>query len=275
MNIFEKTSRKIKNNYGPALPPALLRLLEKANTRIQDALFGGVYRSLNGTVEIKLSARLRTWPEEYEPLAFQVIGRTLRPGFLAVDVGANIGLYTLAMAKMVQPQGKVVSFEPASESYAALVAHVRQNRLTKIVEAHMLAVGDEPGVCSFVEESVLGTNRIGSRSSQHTNNARSVPRRMTTLDEVFDGARSLPDLIKIDVEGFEMSVLRGAQRTLSRKPCPILCEVHPGYWKTMNLAAQDFAKLIGDLQYQAFELTGEPCIDIGKASMVLLKESTR
>jgi hypothetical protein len=98
-----------------------------------------------------------------------------------------------------------------------------------------------------------------------------VTKKVTTLDEMFERIGSLPNLIKIDVEGYGIPVLRGARRMLSRKPCPILCEAHPGYWETMNQNADDFAELMAHLGYRSFELTGAPSVDFGKMKMVVLR----
>ena len=269
MNQFEVRVREIKRRYGEYCPAWLNWFLGKANSCLQDICFGGIHRCLNGMLDIKLSARFRTLPEEYEPSAFRVMERILRPGHLVVDVGANLGLYSLAMARLVYPSGKVFSFEPASESFVALLDHIRGNGLTGMIEPHRCVIGDHPGVCIFTQDGVLGTNRIG-RSNSQGKNAKAVSRMVTTLDQFFVQKGLLPDLMKIDVEGFEISVLKGAQKIISRKKCPILCELHPGYWKGMNLDAQQFIQITRDLGYHIFELNGALCQDFNICKMVLL-----
>ncbi|MGD0623097.1 MAG: FkbM family methyltransferase [Thermodesulfobacteriota bacterium] len=250
--------------------PGLNYLLGEANTLIQEVFGGGIHRRLNGLIDISLAARFRTISEQYEPLAFRIMGEILKPGSFALDIGANIGLYTLAMAKLVGPHGKVVSFEPASESFQALLDHVRRNSLGKIVEAHMLVVGNKAGNCQFIDDGVLGTNRVGDSLSQRIG-AKIVKRRVVTLDQIFCGDGSLPDFIKIDVEGYEMDVLEGAQKILTQKRCPILCELHPGYWRGMNLNPNNLIRLTEELGYNIFDLTGNPCFDFENRKIVLLR----
>ena len=269
MNQFEVRVREIKRSYGEYCPAWLNWVLGKANSCLQDICFGGIHRCLNGMVDIKLSARFRTLPEEYEPSAFRVMEKILKPGHLVVDVGANLGLYSLAMARLVYPSGKVFSFEPASESFVALLDHIRCNGLMDMIEPHMCVIGDQPGACIFTQDGVLGTNRIGGSSSQGKN-AKAVSRMITTLDQFFARNGLLPDLMKIDVEGYETSVLKGAQQILSKKRCPILCELHPGYWKAMNLNVGDFIERTKTLGYHIFELTGDLCQDFNNPKMVLL-----
>jgi FkbM family methyltransferase len=269
MNEFEIKIREIKKRYGKYCPTWVDKVLGKANTFVQDICFGGIERCLNGMIDIKLSARFRTFPEEYEQSAFKVMGKILKPGDLVVDVGANIGLYSVAIARLVYPSGKVFSFEPASESFMALLDHVRRNNLANMIEAYMCVIGDQPGGCIFTQDGVLGTNRIGGSKSQ-SKNAKTVFREVRTLDQFFNQKRLLPDFIKIDVEGYEMSVLKGAQEILSRKKCPILCELHPGYWETMDLDACDFIERAEKLGYHILELNGDPCTNFGNRKMVLL-----
>jgi len=269
MNRFEVTVREIQRRYGEHCPAWLNLVLGKANSCLQDVCFGGIHRCMNGIVHIKLSARFRTLAEEYEPLAFGVMEKILKPGLFVADVGANVGLYSLAMARLVYPSGKVFSFEPASESFMALLDHIRCNGLLDMIEPHMCVIGDQPGVCTFTQDGVLGTNRIGGSNSQ-SKNAKAVSRRVTTLDQFFAQNGLLPDLMKIDVEGYEISVLKGAQKIISRKKCPILCELHPGYWEAMNLHAEDFIQITEDLGYRIFELSGDLCKNFINPKIVLL-----
>jgi FkbM family methyltransferase len=267
MKVLEKFARGLKERLKIGIP-GLNDMLGEANTVIQEVLGGGIHRSLNGIMDISLAARFRTIPEEYELQAFRIMGKILKAGSFAVDIGANIGLYTLVMGKLVGPNGKVVSFEPASESYQALLDHICRNGLAEIVEPHMMIVGNKTGDCEFIEDGVRGTNRVGDSHSQGTI-ARIVKRRVVTLDQIICGNGFLPDLIKIDVEGYEMDVLEGSQEILTEKHCPILCELHPGYWKTMNISSENLIELSRKLGYGLFELTGKPVLDFEQRKVIL------
>jgi FkbM family methyltransferase len=269
MKRLETFVRGIKEKLKIGIP-GLNYILGEANTLIQEVFGGGIHRRLNGMIDISLDARFRTISEEYEPQAFRILGEILKAGSFAVDIGANIGLYTLAMGKLVGPTGKVVSFEPASESYQALLDHVCRNSLIEIVEAHMLVVGNKAGNCHFADDGILGTNRVWDSLSQGII-PRIVKRRVVTLDQIIYGDGYLPDLIKIDVEGYEMDVLEGSQKILTQKRCPILCELHPGCWRGMNLSPDDLIRLTEKLGYNIFDLTGEPCLDFENRKIVLLR----
>ena len=149
----------------------------------------------------------------------------LCPGAI-IDVGANLGLFTLLLRKKY-PNYPIVAFEPSPSTFAALKENVRRNQATNI-GCHAIALTDYDGTVSFC-------TREHARANAGISNARTnimepiiqVP--CTTLDS-FASANSFEDIafLKVDVEGFETSVFRGADRVLSvLRPRVILFEVCP------------------------------------------------
>ena len=125
----------------------------------------------------------------------------LRPDDFFADVGANVGSYTVLAGASIGAQ--VIAFEPAAETLRWLILNLDLNKISDHVEARREAVGAKVGTVSFT--SGLDTcNRIDA------NGAVSVP--ITMLDLA---CSRVPALIKIDVEGYEADVLRGAERILS------------------------------------------------------------
>lgn len=130
----------------------------------------------------------------------------LRPGELFVDVGANVGSYTVLASGAAA--GMVVAFEPGRAAHAALLANVRHNDLTLRVELRQEAVGASVGEVAFTQASDT-LNHVALPSEKLATSR--VP--MTTLDTALAGRHPL--LMKIDVEGFESSVVAGASDTLA------------------------------------------------------------
>ena len=148
--------------------------------------------------------------------------RALRPvvaeDSTCVDVGANIGLYTLGLSHLA-PRGHVYAFEPSPGAFECLRANLESNGVTN-VETFQGALSDRQGTIGFhdvpfftagsftaEEGSYLGTEAVGSTLVE-------VP--CTTLDAFVESRRvDRVDVIKIDVEGAELSVLDGARRTLA------------------------------------------------------------
>lgn len=142
---------------------------------------------------------------EFEDMAFVL--HALRPGDLFVDIGANIGSYSILGAG--GSGATTVSIEPLPETFARLDDNVRINHLDSLVELHNVGLGASQGTLRFT--SGLDTINHVLSASETSEGAVSVPVR--TLDEVLRGRA--PTLIKIDVEGFETEVMAGATRSLA------------------------------------------------------------
>jgi len=143
---------------------------------------------------------------EYDDMLF--VARILRPGDLFVDVGANIGLYSLLAAKVVGPSGKVIAFEPHPLAAKRLRENAALNGLTN-VEVHEAGAGASSGR-TFITADLDTVNHIAPLGGSGTLETRIEP-----LDAVLGTRRAT--VVKIDAEGFEFEVLRGARRVLREK----------------------------------------------------------
>jgi FkbM family methyltransferase len=139
----------------------------------------------------------------------------LRPGMVAVDCGAHIGEYTLIFAKMVGEEGQVHAFEPHPGMFQCLEANVKRNELRRVTLNHA-AVSDKNGVGLFL----LFPDPIAAHlvsSNQQPYPTVEVP--IISLDEyVSQHGLARVDAIKIDVEGSELALIRGAAKLLQERP---------------------------------------------------------
>ena len=149
-----------------------------------------------------------------------------------IDVGANVGMYTIWAAKT---RGvRVFSFEPESQNYALLNRNIVLNGLENLVNAYCLAISDVAGLSQLhLSQFVAGgsCHSLGERldfNHQPMKPAFSQGCISTPLDELVDsGAVPEPDHIKIDVDGFEPKVIAGARRIIERgKLKSLLVEVN-------------------------------------------------
>jgi FkbM family methyltransferase len=137
----------------------------------------------------------------------------IRPGLRVLDIGANLGLYSVLAARLAGPAGKVACFEPDPELFAALQRNCRLNRV--IVEAHNVALGSTPGEVTLHKSIVnSGDNHLGA--SERPLFRRAVTTRVVRLDDLLPELQV--DLVKIDVQGWELEVLRGMRRTFAANP---------------------------------------------------------
>ena len=153
------------------------------------------------------TANLYVGMQEFEDMAFAV--HMLRPGDLFSDVGANIGAYTILASAVSGAHS--IAFEPVSSTYDWLVQNIRLNGLAEKVVAQHVAIGAEIGTARVTSNldtvnHVLPNNSISDATANEQVE-------VTTLDAIF--REQAPTLIKIDVEGFEMAVLKGGARTLA------------------------------------------------------------
>ena len=155
----------------------------------------------------------------YEPAVQRVLEERLRPGMTFYDVGANAGFFSLLGARLVGPTGRVVSFEPHPLTASILAKQMAFNGKSN-VRICVKAVTEMCGTARLDDEKPAVMASIMNTSSQRT-----IVVPVTTLDwEV--SRHPPPDLIKIDVEGAEMRVLRGAEALLTTRRPDLLVELH-------------------------------------------------
>ncbi|UCE86256.1 MAG: FkbM family methyltransferase [Deltaproteobacteria bacterium] len=170
------------------------------------------------------------------------IEATLHSGMVAVDVGANIGVYTLALARCVGATGRVYALEPEPRNFRALSRAVEAAGLTQ-VELRQAAAGDAPGTAALsVSPANRGDHRLFASGSDRA--VLEVP--VLVLDELLR-RESRIDFIKIDVQGTEPAVLRGLRATLERNPgLRVLCELCPALLRRAGATRDEFFAPLAD-----------------------------
>ena len=139
-----------------------------------------------------------------------VFRQIVKPGDVVLDVGANVGAHTLFFARQVGPGGRVLAFEPQRVVFQTLCANMALNHVTN-VWCFPNAVGAEPGEIVVPWLDYHQVNNFGGLSLGASVPGDRVP--VVTVDG-FNLSRC--DFVKIDVEGMEQTVLRGAAKTLDR-----------------------------------------------------------
>ncbi len=151
----------------------------------------------------------------YEPTTQRLMRHLIRPGATVVDVGANIGFFTVLGAVLTGPRGRVLAFEPEPRNHGQLARNVLANGLRQ-VEVHARACSDRPGRHFLdVNHAESGWHRLAPAGATGAGRRR-VPVELVTLDSVVGSARV--DLVKIDVEGHEGSVVAGMMATVRANP---------------------------------------------------------
>jgi FkbM family methyltransferase len=199
-------------------------------------------RTLRLCVENKRVRPSKTYAAEVDWLLSGVT-----PGMCVLDVGANIGLLSICLGKAVGPAGRVFAFEPSPVPFGCLQKNVALNGLAQVVSAEPRAVGDRTGqLAFFLNEDPCDTQHSAVRppGQQLTK----VLVETITIDEFCRQRRLTPNVIKIDVEGFEPLVLEGARNVVAQAgSLKLFVELHPAVWPSIGYDPNKFAALLTNL----------------------------
>jgi len=170
------------------------------------------------------------------------VRKYLRPGMTVVDVGANVGYYTLLASSCVGPKGKVFAVEPSPYAYARLCEVVADNVLSNVVTL-------EAALGSVAGEGLLYPPPTGNHTPSMVPKGKESGLRvpLRTLDDCLaEWGIERVDLLKIDVEGFEPQVLAGAGSALrSGRIRAMLCELNDWWLRQAGGSAEELYRLIG------------------------------
>jgi len=177
----------------------------------------------------------------------QLLKKILFRGAVTVDVGANIGIYSEFLSRCVGPTGLVHSFEPSPENFRLLSTATRHLSNVRLTQA---AVGERSGKCKLYISDKLNVDHRAYKADGDSR--RTIPAEMVALDDCFEPGQRV-DLIKMDIQGYELHALRGAQRVLQENPdINLLLEFWPA---GLAQAGVSWEGLVGTLDGLNMDLT--------------------
>jgi FkbM family methyltransferase len=181
----------------------------------------------------------------------------LREGMTVMDVGANLGLYSLLISRAVGPSGKVYAFEPVPEIFARLKESIALNNATNVIPVPV-ALSDEKGKAKM---SVKG----GSSSLFRRVSDEFVEVQVERLDDFVEREKiERVDAIKIDVEGAELRVIRGADKTIRRDKPILMVEINPVTLPAAGTTPEELFETIVSYGYNAFVIRHDKAIPTDK-----------
>ena len=175
----------------------------------------------------------------YEQYTTDLFKKLVGEGMTVIDIGANIGYYTLLAAKLVGEKGRVFAFEPEPRNYALLTTNIEANALKNII-ALQNAVSSEAGhIKLYLDKFESGSHSL-FKSKRSMTEAITVD--SVSLDDFFENKDSYHiDIVKIDVEGAEIAVLQGMIKILDKNPTlKMFIEFSPANLKKAGFSAQQF-----------------------------------
>lgn len=204
---------------------------------------GAAYGVIGDSTDASVVRKISSHHGLYEPDVMIHIQRTVREGWTAIDVGANVGAITIILSKLTG-SGRVVAFEPGAVNFDYLVRNIADNELSNVTPVRA-AVGAANGTAQLVyDPAFAGGAYIGTSPRTATETTGVVD--VVSLDSwLATQDLAKVDFIKIDVEGFELEALRGAERVIREHQPDLVIEYNPvahqlhdqpidGMWPTLR-----------------------------------------
>lgn len=196
----------------------------------------------------------------YEPHVTALVRRELKPGGTFLDVGANIGYFSMLGAHLVGPSGKVLAVEPLDKNLQLIYAGIERNGFLQVEvmpfgasdAARLVPMVTDPGTSNALVQTAPSSKRIAAYAP------------MRPLDWLTTDLQRI-DLMKIDIEGHELFAWRGAQRMLARHRPKIITEFHPGAMReNAGVEARDYLSALFTYAHTVKVLFGTnetvPCV---------------
>lgn len=192
----------------------------------------------------------------WEPSESQYVASRLHSGDVVLDIGANVGWFSLLAAKCIGRAGRVHAFEPRPQTAAMLRRTIADNALRKQVSVWEFALSDQAGDVTLQWER--GTDNPGhtflaGAADSERGDLESARATAVVLDEFLPDVA--PDFVKIDVEGAEPKALAGARNALLRRRPAIISELYPEQLQSVSgVTASRFIAQLEELGYMCFRL---------------------
>lgn len=259
-HAVERTATWVKRRCLGAVDERWMGWMRDAYERLLSivTLGRGVPRLINGSDEIRVSVHHRYVDESYEPEVFELLKRELKPHDVVLDVGAYIGIYSIILARHLGPAGRVYAFEPAPDNAKLLMEHLALNRVSERVEVVVAGVGESCGRGRMFASGEHIQNSFSAAALGDHGEGDTVEVAVVSLD-AFCAERSLePAWVKVDTEGWELQVLRGATRLIaSQGNVRFVVEMHPYAWRSAGYDARTFERFCAEHRLEVVPLSNQ------------------
>lgn len=232
------------------LYPNHVALREKAKFAARSSL-ADITLSVNFPEVHAMSFGLRGF---YEWRNVVIVNTLCGKGDTLLDIGANIGTETFLFARRVGRGGHVVAFEPNPTNHEVLQSMIELNHIDNVT-LHRAAVSDTRGTLRFVPPADNWTSGVGRLAEQVETPESYIEVDTYVLDEMYrDRGFGRPTMIVMDVEGSELSVLRGSRMILERFSPYLLLEVNPVLLSQRSISVADVLTFLESMRYECWTI---------------------
>ncbi len=188
---------------------------------------------------------------KYENFESEIIMNEIKRGDVVVDLGANIGYYTLIFSELVGESGKVFSFEPEQKNFELLKRNIEANGCKNVVLEKKLVSNEDGKRILFLEPNGF----VGHTICDFYENAPPIEIESVSLDNYFKNQNGKIDFVKMDIEGAEGEAFLGMRRILRKnRNLKIITEFLPEKMELSKVKPKEFLKMIEEENFEVFEI---------------------
>jgi FkbM family methyltransferase len=200
----------------------------------------------------------------FEPFETELVKKEIKKGDVILDIGANIGYYTLIFAKLVGQEGKVFAFEPEPDNFALLKKNVETNGYKNVILVQKAVSNKTEKTKLYLCEASAGDHRI----YDSLDGRKSIEIEAIRLDDYFKGYDGKIDFIKMDIQGAEGRAIQGMPNLLDKnKTVRIITEFWPFGLKRPGFQPGEFLKLLLKHDFKLYQINKqkiEPLVNLRK-----------
>jgi len=187
----------------------------------------------------------------HEPLSTEQYMKEVKEGMNVLEIGSNIGYYALLGSNLIGKSGKVIAFEPNPINFEMLKLNIELNKCSEKFDCYPYGVGSENGELDFYMMNKGNTSSFIHRDDSTIKIEEIKKIKVVKLDDFFDKDIKI-DYFRMDVEGYELEIIKGMKNILAsnNKPQGCFIEVHSALLNQMNSSAKDFVDMMKDYGFK-------------------------
>jgi len=197
----------------------------------------------------------------HEPFEASLIERVARPGMTVVDIGANVGYFTVLLGDRVGVTGRIIAFEPDPTNFSLLGRSIEANLLENVTCEQAAVMGSSGTASLYLSNVNFGDHRVFNAQDDERFNAGAARARVevgaVSLDDYLSRGGITPDIIKMDIQGAEMAALPGMVRTLSDPDVVLFCEFWPYGLRRSGAEPRQFLVSLVEMGLELHEIDEE------------------
>tara|TARA_B100001559_G_C16489946_1_gene617986 strand:+ start:609 stop:1553 length:945 start_codon:yes stop_codon:yes gene_type:complete len=202
----------------------------------------------------EILSRSIVYDKIWEPETTKLIKNIIHEGDVAVDLGANIGYFTMLMANLVGTSGKIFSFEPEPQNFEILQKNIKQNHLKNVV-ANQSAIGDMNGkIKLYLSNTNAGWHKVFPKQFvDYEVSDKNIDVKICSLDKEFIDKKI--DFIKMDVEGYEWNAIKGGKKILEENhDVKLIFEFFPMALRANNVKPDTVLTYLLDIGFHIYAI---------------------